>query len=706
MVAALTVVRMPLPGQPRARIGAPRATLRFAWLAGPWHLMALCTIAVITGLIPAAVAWLTLILVNDLVAGSDARVLVLTTAGLATASLAVTMLPHLTTYLEGEFGRRCTRLLTDRLYNAVNGFSGLARFEDPETLDRIHLAEQATSASVGPATISTTALVRDMTTVVTVLLTLTILAPVMAVVVLVAGIPVLYAQLDLSRYEMRALEDMTAASRRQMFYSTLISEPEAAKEVRLLGTGPYFKWRLLGELGTIHASQRGVDRRQLRVQSLLSLLGALIAGGGLIWAVHAAGTGRISIGGVPAFVAAVAGAQSAVLGLVSGISRTYQALLLFGHLQAVLNLGDDLAAAPTFPALPALRHGIEFRDVWFRYDPQHPWVLQGVNLFFPAGRSLAIVGVNGAGKSTLIKLLCRLYDPDHGSITWDGIDIRAVPVEQLRRRIGAVFQDFMKYDLTAAENVGLGDVHRIGDMTSVRVAAVRAGVDDKLRSLPAGYDTPLTRMYFTATEMAEHGVLLSGGQWQRVALARALMRADADLMILDEPSSGLDAEAEHEVHRGLRELRASRTSVLISHRLGAVREADHIIVLDDGRIVEQGDHATLMATRGRYEHLFSLQASGYDAGHESRPEHTSHRGVVSMSVVRSFTAHAMGGRSITGSYPVVVRQGYGAHEPVDAMHGSRRGSTDTAMFADSTMLHNEAAQGPDRADPTTYPHRP
>ncbi|GIJ42174.1 multidrug ABC transporter permease [Micromonospora andamanensis] len=594
--------------------GGLGTVLRSAWQAGPWHLAVMCVVALVSGLVPAAIAWLTLLLVDGLVAGEEAPRLVIAAAGLATASVAAATLPHLSQYVEAEFGRRCTRLLTDRLYEKVNGFSGLARFEDPQMLDRIELAGQATTRSVGPVATGVVAIARDVTTVVTVLATLAVLAPVMAVVVLVAAVPILYAQVALSRDETRAMEEITSTGRRQFFYSSLISEADAAMEVRLLGTGPFLKRRMLAELSAVHASQRGVDRRQLRVQTLLSLLGGVVAGGGLVWAVHAAGTGRISVGAVPAFIAAVTGAQSALFGLVFAVSRTYQGLLLFGHLRAVTDLPDDLAAPITSAQLPRLRRGIEFHDVWFRYDPDHPWVLRGVNLRIPAGRSLAVVGLNGAGKSTLIKLLCRLYDPDHGAITWDGVDIRTVPASELRQRIGVVFQDFVRYDMTAAENVGLGDLRRVDDRAAIRWAAARAGVDDKLRSLPRDYDTPLTRTFFSASDTPERGVLLSGGQWQRVAVARALMRANADLMILDEPSSGLDAEAEHQVHHDLRGLRAGRTNLLVSHRLSTVREADLIVILADGRIVEQGTHAELMAYGGRYSHLFSLQARGYDIG--------------------------------------------------------------------------------------------
>jgi ATP-binding cassette subfamily B protein len=236
-------------------------------------------------------------------------------------------------------------------------------------------------------------------------------------------------------------------------------------------------------------------------------------------------------------------------------------------------------------------------------------VLRGVSLAVPHGMATALVGLNGAGKSTLVKLLCRLYDPTRGSIHWDGVDLRELSVPQLRDRIGAVFQDYVSYDLSAAENIGLGDVAALADRTRIHAAAERAGIDATLDALPDGYDTMLSREY--VDQDVATGVLLSGGQWQRVALARSLMRDGRDLLILDEPSSGLDAAAEHEIHRRLREHRAGTTSVLISHRLGAVRDADQIVVLSGGRVTECGTHEALLAAGGEYARLFHLQADGY-----------------------------------------------------------------------------------------------
>jgi ATP-binding cassette subfamily B protein len=272
-----------------------------------------------------------------------------------------------------------------------------------------------------------------------------------------------------------------------------------------------------------------------------------------------------------------------------------------------------LAEVPVRPG--PLRYGIELEDVWFRYGPDEPWVLRGLSCFIPHGEAVAIVGKNGGGKSTLVKLLCRFYDPDRGSIRWDGVDLRDLDLDALRDRISVVFQDYMTYELSAAENIAVGDLGLADQPDALVAAAEQADIGATLAALPRGYQTLLTRNYFDLSdEQDPHtGVLLSGGQWQRVALARAFLRGGRDLMILDEPSSGLDPEAERMIHTTLAATRAGRASVLISHRLNAVRDAGHILVLSDGVIREQGDHDTLMARRGLYARLFTMQAQGYSA---------------------------------------------------------------------------------------------
>jgi ATP-binding cassette, subfamily B, bacterial len=288
-------------------------------------------------------------------------------------------------------------------------------------------------------------------------------------------------------------------------------------------------------------------------------------------------------------------------------------VLMFGSYLELIATPSELPVPAAPAAATPLRRGIEVEDVWFRYGPDHPWVLCGVSCFIPHGQALALVGYNGAGKSTLVKLLCRFYDPDRGRILWDGTDLRDMDPDELRERISVVFQDYMTYEMSAADNIGVGDLTKIGESAALTAAACAAGIDDKLAGLPKGYQTLLTRMFFDLTDKdnPEAGVLLSGGQWQRVALARAFLRGARDLMILDEPSSGLDAEAEHDISARLRDSRRGRTTVLISHRLGAVRAADHIVVLADGVVIEQGDHDALMTMGGTYARLFSLQARGY-----------------------------------------------------------------------------------------------
>nr|WP_230416198.1 ABC transporter ATP-binding protein [Micromonospora tarapacensis] len=288
---------------------------------------------------------------------------------------------------------------------------------------------------------------------------------------------------------------------------------------------------------------------------------------------------------------------------------------MVGHHSAVRRLGDDLPPARRPAQLLPLRQGIEVRDVWFRYHDDHPWILRGVSLTISQGQAVALVGLNGAGKSTLVKLLCRFYDPSHGVIRWDGVDIRDLDPAQLRRRMGVLFQDFVSYDLSAAENIGVGDVDAIADRRRVEEAAGAAGIHTNVAALPRGYDTLLSRLFYLEEEKddPDTGVVLSGGQWQRLALGRTFMRDTRDLLILDEPSAGLDAKAEHEIHQRLRTHRAGRTSLLISHRLGTVRDADMIVVLDGGLVAEQGSHDELIALGGRYAQLFRTQASGYGA---------------------------------------------------------------------------------------------
>lgn len=294
-----------------------------------------------------------------------------------------------------------------------------------------------------------------------------------------------------------------------------------------------------------------------------------------------------------------------------GIENLFSSLSLIAeHALQIKDLLDFLAMKPTIVSSPSpitfrrpIRAGLEFRNVTFGYAGSPQPVLRNVSFRLDLGECLALVGENGAGKTTLVKLLARLYDPTEGQILVDGVDLRDYSQESLHREIGVVFQDFVRFDFLAKENIGLGQLNAMDDTARIRFAAEKSLADEVIRQLPKGYDQMLGRRF-------EDGLDLSIGQWKKIALARAYMR-DAQILILDEPSSALDARAEHEIFKRFGELTLGKTTVLISHRLSSVRVANRILLLVNGSVHEQGTHEELMANRGRYAELFSLQASSY-----------------------------------------------------------------------------------------------
>jgi ATP-binding cassette subfamily B protein len=397
--------------------------------------------------------------------------------------------------------------------------------------------------------------------------------------------------------------------RRRDYYRDLLIRPESAKEVRVFGL---LEWLRARHRALALAAVEPVWRARRRIVLLPYLISAPVslALGGLatVGAAQAAARGELSLG---RFVLVL---QSIVLVNTLGdffyesdhqVNVGAWTTAALERLEQVTAKEDRTEADGEDPE-DRPRDAIRFEGVGFTYPGAGSAVLNGLDLTIPAGRSLAIVGLNGAGKTTLVKLLARLYEPQHGRITVDGIDVRRFPAAAWRRRVGAIFQDFVHYDLSVADNVGFGAPDLLGDRERTRTVLARAGAADLVERLPQGAATILSRSYDGGTE-------LSGGQWQRIAIARALMavEAGAGVLVLDEPTANLDVRAEAEFFDRFLELTRGLTTILISHRFSTVRRADRIVVLADGAVVEDGVHDELLALGGRYAELFRLQAARF-----------------------------------------------------------------------------------------------
>ena len=418
-----------------------------------------------------------------------------------------------------------------------------------------------------------------------------------------AGLPLLAGVMKAGQAMFGFHLRMTSVARARNYLYRLLTEKDPAKEVRAFGLGGY-----LGARHTVlydqHMSElRKTTRKRFRIAVLSTLGLAAALGAGMGGLLALAMSGRLQLAETATAAGALLILGERIMTTVGSVGEMYEAGLFVEDFTTFLATAPVTHGARGTGAAPATFGRIVVDDVTFTYPAASAPALTDVSLEITAGQVVALVGENGSGKTTLAKLLSRLYLPDRGSIAWDGVDIAGVDAEQLRRRIAVIFQDFARYDLTARENIGLGAVEHIDEHDAVETAARHAGADRYLAALPHGYETILSPEY-------DGGRDLSVGQWQRVALARAFIR-DAPLIILDEPTAALDPRAEHDLFRRIRSLYMGRTVLLISHRYNTVRDADHIYVLDRGRVIEHGSHDKLMAAAGVYAELFTLQAAAY-----------------------------------------------------------------------------------------------
>ncbi|MGJ6969289.1 ABC transporter ATP-binding protein [Streptosporangium sp. G11] len=494
------------------------------------------------------------------------------------------------------------------LHAALIRLHGLRKFEHPEFQNKLNMALQAGPAAPCSVLSSSLELLRSVITIGGFASVLLATWWPMALLLIMAGIPTLASQRSLARSNAKTVESAMALHRRRISYQMLLTRLETLTEVKLFGLGELFHERMRTYAQAANAQELAEEARTTITQGAYSLLTVVTVAAGMVYVTYRAASGMLNPGDVVIFLFAVMGIQSSLGSMARTLSGAGKDLRLFDHYSAIVALPPDMPNGTLSPE--PLRERIVFEDVWFRYDENSPWVFQGIDLVIPAGETLAIIGVNGAGKSTLLKLLCRFYDPDKGRITWDGVDLRQMSIPDLRQRISMAFQDYTIYDLTVAENIGVGDVSDLRNRARIEVAARITGAHTVAEDLSNGYDTIVSRIFFQESDQ-QIGTTLSGGQGQRLTLARSMMRCEADLLLLDEPSSNLDALAEQRVNTAMLQQRQGRTSVLISHRLGALREADRIAVIADGRISEAGTHETLMTTGGIYAEMFRVQAAAY-----------------------------------------------------------------------------------------------
>ncbi|HLZ61591.1 MAG TPA: ABC transporter ATP-binding protein [Ktedonosporobacter sp.] len=588
--------------------------VRLLLRAQPWYVLALIVIQGVQGLTPLLIAWvakelfdlLAHIIQQKQAAASALPFLLLLLAAQAGTFLLSQVLTAPGHYFQSQLNLKLSTTIKTSMYEKIAGFVGLAYFEDPDFYDSIEVITN--NVQIGPQQLLSTSitLFESCVTIGSFLGVLLASQSTLALIIFVAVLPQLYVQLHLGNQRFQLILTNTLKGRLAAYYGQVLSWITFAKEVRLFALSPYFLCKYVRTVEEINQAQATQQKRELRWNVLLATLAALVSGGTSLYVTLQTFFGRLSLGDLALYTSAVASLQTTLFSLVLALTNVPESVRFFREYTSLLALPQPLPVSLTPRPIVPLSTGIELRDVSFRYHEQHPWTLRHVNLFLPAQQCLALVGLNGAGKTTLVKLLTRLYDPTEGQILWDGVDIREFDPGEFRQHLGAIFQDFARYDLSVHENIGLGDVSQMEDRQGIEEAARKAGLHERIERLPFAYESRLSRMLAGPEESID----FSGGEWQKLALARMFLR-EADLLILDEPTASLDAQAEYELYQQFRDLMRGRTCLLITHRFSTVRMADTIAVLEHGQISECGTHEELLVCQATYAKLYSMQTEGY-----------------------------------------------------------------------------------------------
>jgi ATP-binding cassette subfamily B protein len=577
----------------------------------PPSAVAMAITTVIGAVLPAAQAWVGKLIVDGVVASIDGRVD--PQAGLRA------VLPWLLIEFglvvvqagNGQARSLAEHILHSRLNLAINSRIiqkalelDLAHFENPEYYDKLQNARREADWRGLQIVNGGFYLIQNVITLFSFAALLLRFSPWLAVVLFAATIPAFIAQSHFAELTFRVITWRAPESRKLSYLEYLLTDYDSVKEVKLFGLGDPLLGRYANLFWKFLSEDQAIARRRSFASVGWGLLATLSYYGSYAWIVWKAVGRAITLGDMTLYLGIFRSSQGTFEAIFYGISELYENGLFMSNLFSFLELKPQMVVPERPIPLPRpIRTGFQFRNVSFRYPGQSAWALRDVNLEIRPGEKIALVGPNGAGKTTLIKLLTRLYDPTEGEILLDGRDLRDYDPRRLRDLVGVIFQDFVRYHLTAAENIGFGQIEALEDRPRIERAAVKSGADAVIERLPDRYETTLGRWF-------SNGRDLSGGEWQKIALGRAFMR-DCEMLVLDEPTAALDAQNELRVFQQFRELTADRMAVLISHRFSTVRMADRIYVVEEGRLTESGTHHELLATGGTYARLFTLQAESY-----------------------------------------------------------------------------------------------